>query len=451
MIAASFGNGTVMHRIQWPPFGGSLVAVMVWCLIGLAFQPAASMACTTAVVSGKATADGRPLLWKSRDTKVTRQNEVIVFDGGKHRVLAVVNAGKRDAVWMGVNSAGFCIENSLSRDLGDQKEKEGFGNGGIMKVALETCGTVADFRRLLERTDQTGRKTDANFGVIDAGGGAAIFETGPKNFRMFDANDPAVAPEGYIVRSNFATIARSIPPTPDPALVAGTYSGERYARACDLLDDRLGPKLTVGYVLRHLCRDLADDDGRPFAGTINGPAGELPAMVDTSDTISRTTTVSAAVFHGVQPGENPLLTTMWVTLGDPKFSITVPCWVNVQELTEALSGKHGGAICSIANTLREWSLTQDKNGIRTEELVQIWEDVWPIEEQMLDVVAEMRDRWLTSPPTAREVTELHRRFATEALDAMRKELAEMKEAALMLPAPPPPVFSAPVPVPSLVP
>ncbi len=69
---------------------------------------------------------------------------------------------------------------------GDQK---GVGNGGLMKRALETCKTVADFEALLEATNATGRSTTANYGVIDALGGAAMFETGPNTFSKFDAND----------------------------------------------------------------------------------------------------------------------------------------------------------------------------------------------------------------------------------------------------------------------
>lgn len=440
----------------------------LWAVVACGV-PVDLVACTTAVISGKATADGRPLLWKTRDTRTTRLNEVAVYEGEKHRVLAVFNAGRRDAVWMGVNSAGFCIENSLSRDLGPAGEagpeedpappepdqatagRRGLGNGGIMKMALETCATVEDFRRLLERTDRVGRKTHANFGVIDASGGAAIFETGHASFRMFDANDPSVAPAGYIVRSNFATTARGIGPTPEGDVVEGSYSGERYARACDLLQGRPAAELTVDYVLRHVCRDLASPDGEPFPGTVNGPAGDLPEVVDTSATISRATTVSAAVFHGVRAGENPLFTTMWVALGDPKFSITVPCWVGVQELTEALAGPHGGEICSIANTLREWNLTRDPHRVRTAELPQIWEDVWPVEERMLGLVATQRRRWLSAPPDASEITEFHRHLAALALDTMRGELADMKDAALRLPTPPPSEFIDGPPTPAVAP
>jgi len=431
--------------------GSSVIASAALAAAMVAACPVSLVACTTAVITGKVTADGRPLLWKSRDTKGLPRNEVVVYDGGTYRVLAVVNAGDRDEVWMGVNSAGFCIENSLSRDLDVAGEKRGPGNGGLMKLALETCASVADFRALLERTNETGRRTDGNFGVIDASGGAALFEAGPRTFRMFDANDPAVAPRGYIVRSNFSTTAQGVEPAPDPARVAGTYSGERYARACRLIDERLGAALDVDFILRHLCRDMADGSGRPFPGTVNAPAGRLPAEVSTAATISRTTTVSAGVFHGVKPGEDPLLTTMWVQLGDPKFSIAVPCWVACESLTEAVSGEHGGAICSIAATLREWNLTENRDGVETGQLPQVWKDVWPVEARLIAAVEKARQRWAATPPGSAEYTETHRHLATLALDAMRAELDDMKEAALTLPTPPPPAFPPPFTNPVLLP
>jgi hypothetical protein len=52
-------------------------------------------ACTIAVVSGKATEDGRPLLWKNRDTD-SRRTLVQVFTGGKYRLMAVIDAGQTE-------------------------------------------------------------------------------------------------------------------------------------------------------------------------------------------------------------------------------------------------------------------------------------------------------------------------------------------------------------------
>ena len=60
-----------------------------------------AFACTTAVISGKVTHDGRPILWKNRDTSF-RHNELVLLEEGRYRALAVVNAGSRKSVWMGV-------------------------------------------------------------------------------------------------------------------------------------------------------------------------------------------------------------------------------------------------------------------------------------------------------------------------------------------------------------
>ncbi|MCH1439455.1 MAG: peptidase C45, partial [Rubripirellula sp.] len=107
----------------------SILAALL--LAGLCFTRI-SLACTTAVISGKVTHDGRPILWKNRDTSF-RHNELVLFEDGRYRVLAVVNAGSRKSVWMGVNETGFCIENSLSKDLnaenGDEESPSKSGLG----------------------------------------------------------------------------------------------------------------------------------------------------------------------------------------------------------------------------------------------------------------------------------------------------------------------------------
>ena len=145
--------------------------------------------CTTGVASGRATADGRPILWKNRDNSAAMNNEVNYFTDGKYNYLAVVTVGQPGSAWMGVNEKGFCIENSVISDL-PRGGQSGAGNGGFMKLALQTCANLADFEALLKTTNVSGRRTLANFGVIDAEGGAAIFETSHVDYVKFDANDP---------------------------------------------------------------------------------------------------------------------------------------------------------------------------------------------------------------------------------------------------------------------
>ncbi|MBA2113561.1 carcinine hydrolase/isopenicillin-N N-acyltransferase family protein [Bremerella alba] len=417
----------------------------VFAVLGLlslisAMSATDSLACTTAVISGKVTPDGRPLLWKNRDTRTSLHNEVALITKGKYQAVAVVSAGKRSSVWMGVNEVGFCIENSLSKDLSTKDDSSGPGNGTFMRMALERCKTVDDFRRLLEETNISGRSTVANFGVIDAHGGAALFETGPKTYKLFDANDPVTAPNGYIVRSNFSTTAQKLKSNPPAENLDGIYSGERYLRATCILNEVGFDDISVQDVVRNCCRDMSDDSGNPYPGSVNGPKGELPESIATTNTISRTTTVSAVVFHGVKPGENPKLTTMWTMLGDPKFSIAVPVFP-VGEVADPLTDDRGGEIGEIAITLRDWHKTSDGQGIDTDRMTEIWKDLWRTEDALVTTVLEAKQRWSEKGISVSEIRELQRMAGQQAMDAMQQELIEEKNAALSLRAPEPPSFA----------
>lgn len=99
--------------------------------------------CTTAVISGKATKDGRPIIWKLRDTDFL-ENYAKKFpaEKGKYAFIGIVNSidslGKE--VWGGNNELGFAIMNSASfnvnlNDSAKVKDNEGY----FMKKALETC------------------------------------------------------------------------------------------------------------------------------------------------------------------------------------------------------------------------------------------------------------------------------------------------------------------------
>ena len=77
-------------------------------------------ACTSAVISGKITPDGRPLLWKNRDTDFL-QNCVKYFSGERYPFIAIVNSVEDDPtdVWIGTNSAGCLLYTSYLRDIAD--------------------------------------------------------------------------------------------------------------------------------------------------------------------------------------------------------------------------------------------------------------------------------------------------------------------------------------------
>jgi len=383
-------------------------------------------ACTTAVISGRCTESGRPLLWKNRDTRSSSHNEVAHFDDGPISFVAVINANDRTTVWMGVNEAGFCIENSLSKDLRNDKPRSGLGNGQFMKQALATCRTVDDFAELLQATDKTGRKTLANFGVIDADGGAAIFESGPTTHRMFDVNDPSVAPDGFLVRANFSATANDLPADPPADLSSALYSSNRYCRAKVLLQQQLPSGITVPFMTRHLCRDLANDDGIAFPGSINGATGVLPAQLPTDQTISRATTVSAVVIEGVAEGEDPRTTTMWTMLGDPKFTIAIPCWASVSDIADSATEPTGAEIGEVALLLREWCIDGREHVIDTASLPGIWEDILPLEGRIYAMTNDAMKPYRDAGLNVSSLTQIHHQMADQAMDALQRELDELK-------------------------
>ncbi len=75
-------------------------------------------ACTSVIVSGKITKDGRPLIFKNRDT-YNLDNVSVLVQGEKYRYLAIVAAKDTTqyCVWSGHNEKGFAILNTAAYNL----------------------------------------------------------------------------------------------------------------------------------------------------------------------------------------------------------------------------------------------------------------------------------------------------------------------------------------------
>jgi hypothetical protein len=323
----------IMRRMsRWLPkfswFLLTCVGVAQSPLANVAAEPeAADEECTIGVAAGRATADGRPLLWKNRDAHKP-DNVVQPLADGKIPYFALCDAGDVKAVWGGMNTAGFAIVNSVSRDLPQGSDK-GPGNGGFMKLALQTCASVAEFEALLQATNDDGRRTRANFAVIDARGGAALFEAGHKTFTRFDADQ---SDAGVLVRTNFATTAD------------GGRGKERHARAEVILKAPAAKVLTPRFLLQQLLRDV---QAPPSA-----QAGER-GRLDARETICRQTTVAALVLHGVGNGDDPKWATMWVVLGHPLFQVAMPLFPAAGAVPMAVAGDPKSSLCDLSRRLRE--------------------------------------------------------------------------------------------------
>jgi hypothetical protein len=360
------------------------------------------------VISGAATVDGRPLLWKNRDT-AEPENEVAFFGEGTYAAVGVTDAGDTGSVWMGLNSAGFAIENSYSPDLEGEASRE---NGIYMKRALLHCATVDDFELLLAASNSAGRGTNANFGVIDATGAAAVFETGNHTYARYNAAGPSATLPGCVVRTNFGE-------TGD-----GTGEGrDRYKRAVNLLIGRLSASgISHEFILKRMTRDLWTEQVDPYPLPYPGSTGALPAgFIETVTSINRSTTRSSAVFQGVLPGEDPRLSTMWVILGEPVCAVAVPVWPWGGGTPEELDGEPGSPLCEAANIRRAacYSLGAGSNVLDTYALDDgrgggLWSRTRPLEDWIFTRIAAALAEWRTNPPSADRVWRFEESLISQA-------------------------------------
>ncbi|ADQ79755.1 hypothetical protein Palpr_1612 [Paludibacter propionicigenes WB4] len=358
-------------------------------------------ACTTAVVSGKYTADGRPMLFKQRDTPQL-ENKLVAFQDGKYPYLGLVNTkdtlGKE--VFGGFNKAGFAIMNSASYNLNpNDSGKDDGADGLIMKQALQKCATLADFERLLDSLPKP-LNVSSNFGVIDAKGGAAYYETGNYNYKKYDANNPDTAPFGYIIRTNFS------------------YSGDRlqdkglarYESAQELFSQAsLNNSISVDFLIdvtRYLKHGITKTDLLSLAPD----NGAKPVFVAFRDYIPRYLTASSIIVQGVKVNESPTQTVLWTILGSPLTTVAIPVWItSTLDLPKILiADKTGGSA-----KLNEWSLTLKKQlfpiergegsdyinlaALISKDKKGILQNLLPIEKQILNQANTNLIKWRSQP------------------------------------------------------
>ncbi len=290
-------------------------------------------ACTSAVISGKATPDGRPLLWKHRDTG-TLENKLVHVRTPAYDFTGVVNANDslNREIWMGVNEKGFAIMNTasyninegVSADLGEDQE------GLFMREALEKCADMEDFEQLLKASSGEWGIA-ANFGVIDAAGNAAYFETGYFDYRKYDANDPAAAPEGYLIRTNFS-------------FSGGSEEGVgyiRYEATRDLF--KAQKSFTPEFLIREATRNLDHGALKTHLENMHLPrhAGDR-TLAGFQDYIPRYWSASVLVVQGVRPDEDPQNSLLWPVTGFPLTAMATPvCFRSADRLPEVISPDEG--------------------------------------------------------------------------------------------------------------
>lgn len=377
-------------------------------------------ACTSIIISGKSTPDGRPVMWKNRDTD-TYQNSIMYFNDGKYNSMGLIDSddptGK--AIWIGYNSAGFAIMNTASYNLIMEdtiilKDREGI----VMREALMQCATVDEFESFLKNYNKP-LGVEANFGVIDAKGGAAYFEVSNFTYQKLDVNDPVNAPMGYMIHTNFSF-------TGDPNSGSGQI---RYKTAEDLFYQAAQQNnLTVRFILQDVSRSLWHSLTKT---DLKKSGSENPAeqkFANFTDFIPRYFSSSAVVIQGVKSGENVDYTTMWTVLGFPLTSVVTPLWLCMgkEQPSVVLLDKNGVApLCDKAIQLKQQLFPIQKsygenyiniNALYNVSGTGIMQKLKPLDDQIFDETAKRLDAWRNNKNFKQEVPEFYK-----MLDKMIKE------------------------------
>jgi len=333
-----------MHFNRYP-VPRPMVLMMCLCFLSpLADSPA--LTCDITVVSAQASSTGRPFIWKNFDSSANWQQQLKYFSaisdapGGclvahRYENLIELLTGSPVTPSAGVNEAGFAIastsvyeEYNIVHTLTDL-------SSDLVMEALQQCVTVADFDALLAAWPQThyDSAVSANVAVIDAHGGAAMYElfTGyltsgymPIQYKKYDANTGSIKEKivnyndyteqftestdanfcGFYVRTNYNDYC------------PWNVGQDRRTRAEELLGAMAAQnRLNYRTVMREVAKDV---NGKQVAG-------------DSSDTnystmycLSRSCTRLGVVIDGVAAGGDPRLSVFWCALGEPSIATFVP-------------------------------------------------------------------------------------------------------------------------------
>ena len=302
-----------------------------FCFLNLIILPV--VACTSAIIGAEMNPYGRPLLWKNRDTSTSDNKiEYVPGKGENFSYVALYNA--KDSLlkeaWMGMNEYGFAVMNTASYNIKDDDipQKEMDKEGLVMTEALKKCKTVDDFAMLLDTITKP-MGVEANFGVIDAYGDGAFFETNNYNYNRIDLKD---SPNQVLVRTNYSHTGRD----------NEGYGFIREANANHLLSPYIEKKTITPEVLtetlsRSFYHDLLQKD---FSEEGN-------KWVIDQDFIPRYISTATIVIEGCKPlKKNESLNKeklkeeyiMWTGLGYPPCSEIFPVWCKEDGVEVSLRG-----------------------------------------------------------------------------------------------------------------
>lgn len=331
-----------------------------------------ALGCTSGLFGTSVTRDGRPLLWKHRDTSaVDNKVEYIPAADGCYAYVALFNASDRDCTeaWAGFNRVGLAVMNTASYNLKADSvpERDMDKEGIVMTMALQHCATVDDFAALLDSLPKP-LGVEANFGVFDASGDGAYFET--DNWGYTEHRLGATVEGDAMVRTNYSHSGRR----------GEGFGYIREANAMHLLEGAIAqrcvsPELLTESVSRSFYHSLHDRD------FLKAPLSEW--AVD-QDFIPRYKTSAVVVIEGVAPdgwdsaSEPGAGYVMWTGLGYPPCTEIYPVECREGGVNDALRGigPDGHAPMSDLAKMRRDEVfpRRHDNGDRYINLSRLWND-----------------------------------------------------------------------------
>jgi len=343
-----------MNRIKW--------CLNLWIAFLFLSFPCETPGCTGAVVSVGASADGAPLLWKNRDTGFL-SNKVIFVKEHPYRFIGIVNAHETSGrfVYAGLNSEGFAIINTVAYNLPKNEGEVHDLEGQIMSDALRKCRTTADFEAYLQANTGESLGSWSTFGVIDAEGGAELFEVHNNGYYKLNA---AAEKKKYLVVTNFARNGK-----------IGQGEGYlRFERASLLFNKLKIPEIAPEIIFRHISRDIGNVLVKhPASPEISKSSLTDPLWIHSRNCINRPSTSAAIIIQGKKAGDPESRATLWVILGEPVTSAAIPLWVEAGEVPAVLWEGKTAPLCAeslrIKKLIHPFAEGSKKNYLNTSRLL----------------------------------------------------------------------------------
>ena len=292
----------------------------------------------TCTIGGAYDDMGRPFIFKIRDSEYSN-NKMHYNSSGSINYIGNINVGtpNLNQTWMGVNEEGLAIINTIVHldYLDDEALSD---NGKLMHDILSECTSLEEFRDI---------KNDLIANYDNLYGNFLLLDNEPSNtesskiwlYEIIQTNGQneinAITEIGlndYICRSNFIYDENQQNSGDNFEDSKAIY---RYD-ACELLlsslnnSTNLNTKTLANNITRNFKKSNLNDYQIPYLGQVGSThsygtnEGRPYGYISTLYSISRNDNVSASIIRGTIDNENPKLTTMWVSMGNPASTIFTP-------------------------------------------------------------------------------------------------------------------------------